>query len=54
MTYRIRFNPTGTGVLSIPNLSAGNSLEGCTAQLNFVVEDENGRMSVQNPVVVDP
>lgn len=33
----------------------GQSLKGCRAQLNFVVQDESGKeWSVQNPVVVDP
>jgi hypothetical protein len=55
MTYRVQFDPTGAGALSIPNISEGASLKGCRAQLNFTVEDGSGnRMSVQNPVVVDP
>jgi hypothetical protein len=54
-TYRIQFDPNEKGALSIRDISEGNSLHGCSAQLNFVVKGEIGNLlSIQNPVVVDP
>jgi hypothetical protein len=54
-TYRIPVNLRATqGVQAIPNISEGASLNGCTAQLNFVVLKDGVPMSVQNPVAVDP
>ena len=58
MTYplSISFDPaSGASLLSVTSLGDGDSLMGCRAQINFVVQTPDGKtMSIQNPVVVNP
>ncbi|MFL6260501.1 MAG: S8 family serine peptidase [Thermoanaerobaculia bacterium] len=52
-TYPVHLDQqTGTGTVS--GLGNGQSLKGCRAQLNWVLNTANGPMSVQSPVIVDP
>jgi hypothetical protein len=54
-TYPIAFDKTPGVLQTVGGFGDGASLWGCRAQLNFVVEKEDGtRMSVQNPVALDP
>jgi hypothetical protein len=54
MTYPIDVCPSTGEPWSVPGLGPRRSLLGCRAQLNFVVEKDGKKMSIQNPVVVDP
>lgn len=54
-TYPISFDPATGELQTIDGLGDGDLLNGCTAQLNFVVQMADGTtMSFENPVVVTP
>jgi hypothetical protein len=56
MTYPVQIDYRKNTAWTAFGFGDGESLKGCRAQLNFVVQDATGTtlMSVQNPVVVDP
>lgn len=55
MTYPISFDLKSGQLQTAGGLGDGESLLGCRAQLNFVIQKADGtQMSIQNPVIVDP
>jgi hypothetical protein len=55
LTYPVQIDYQTDTAWTAFGFGEGKSLEGCRAQLNFVVQDSvGGTWSVQNPVVVDP
>jgi hypothetical protein len=54
LTYPISLDDLRGNMVTLEGLGDGLTLQGCTAQLNFVVKKDGRTMSVQNPVIVDP
>ncbi len=54
MTYPLEFYSEPGMLQTMGGFGDGRSLRDCRAQINFVVGVGEARMSVQNPVVIDP
>jgi hypothetical protein len=46
--------PGSSALQPVPGLADGQSLQGCRAQLNLLIQKGAKTMSVQNPVVIEP